>query len=181
MRIIFKTIYVVLISSVFTSCKTESELFSFYSASDFSWDVSLLIYYTDSTYVYSISHYKEFGRVSIVNDSIFLFPACEISRDTTFFRCGIYNCEGSNYGTMENGEVRKDCISKRVYIKEKESIKDRTLDYYFPNDSNAYSFSESYPLEKRRINKNKEEKSSLRLRDRIEKCGVCLKKRRTWW
>ena len=73
---------------------------------------------------------------------------------------------------MENGKVRSDCISKRVYIKEKESIKDKTLDFYFPNDSNAFSFFESYPLEKRRINKNKEEKSSLRLRDHIRKYGM---------
>ena len=160
------------ISSMLISCKAESELFCLYSASEINWDVSLLIYYTDSTYIYSYYKYKEIGRVSIVNDSIFLFPACDIWRDDPDFQCRTYDCEGSIYGTMENGEVKSDCISKRLYIKEKESIKDKTLDFYFPNDSNAFSFSESYPLEKRRINKNKEEKSTLRFRDYIRKHGM---------
>ncbi|MBO4805071.1 MAG: hypothetical protein J5554_03430 [Paludibacteraceae bacterium] len=171
-KITLRTIYIAIISSMLISCKAESELFCFYSASDFDRDVSLLIYYTDSSYTYSNSYYREIGRVSIINDSIFLFPDCVISKDTSFFRCWRYDCEASSYGTMENGEVKSDCISKRLYIKEKESIKDKTLDFYFPNDSNAFSFSESYPLEKRKINMSKEEKSSLRFRDYIRKHGM---------
>lgn len=183
-----RAIYIIIASSVFTSCKTESELFCFYSASEHDRDVSVLISYSDSTYLYSNSlhsseiDYKEIGRVKIIKDSIFFSPACKILSDTSFNKFEPYDCENSKYATLENGEVKTVCIKRRVYIKEKESIIDKTLESYFPNDSNAFSLYESYPLEKRKINANKEEKFILRWRDRLQRCGICLeKKRRTWW
>ena len=158
------------------SCRVQSELYQLYTNSFYDVDVTLLISRSDSTYIYLNSlhssniDYKEIGRVKYCGDTIFLFPACEIGSDTTFYMCRYYDCKRSMYSNKEDAEKgTQKCIQKRVYIKKGDSITDCTLDVYYPNDSTRFSFCEKFPLHEIKIKQTKKEKGVLHSRKVLDK------------
>ena len=161
-----KIIYIILIGNVLVSCGTQSELYHLYANSIYDMDVSLLISCSDSTYIYSQSihssnnDYKEIGRVRLLKDSIILIPACQVESDTNFYLCRYYDCHRGGYSS-EGVDGKGVCIRERIYTRKNNTIKDCSLDKYFPNDSNGFSVYESFPLYERKIKRTRNEKGVL--------------------
>jgi len=139
-------------------------------------DVSILFCKADSTYVYSNSLHsgggsaKEIGEYKTIRDTIFLYPQFDLIRNKkTPHTCRIYDCCKSAYATIENDTVVEKCIDKRIYVVKEDLIQDYTLEYHFPNDSNAFNWNENFPLRRRKILQSKREKSVLYSRKVIDR------------
>lgn len=171
----WRIIFIVLGSSILGSC-SSSVIYDLYTGHVYDQDVSILFCKADSTYVYSNSLHsgggsaKEIGEYKTIRDTIFLYPQFDLIRNKkTPHICRIYDCCKSAYATIENDTVVEKCIDKRIYVVKEDLIQDYTLEYHFPNDSNAFSWNENFPLRRRKILQSKREKSVLYSRKVIDR------------
>jgi len=170
-----RIIFIVLGSSILGSC-SSSVIYDLYTGHVYDQDVSILFCKADSTYVYSNSLHsgggsaKEIGEYKTIRDTIFLYPQFDLIRNKkTPHTCRIYDCCKSAYATIENDTVVEKCIDKRIYVVKEDLIQDYTLEYHFPNDSNAFNWNENFPLRRRKILQSKREKSVLYSRKVIDR------------
>ena len=171
----WRIIFIVLGSSILGSC-SSSVIYDLYTGHVYDQDVSILFCKADSTYVYSNSLHsgggsaKEIGEYKTIRDTIFLYPQFDLIRkNKPPHICRIYDCCKSAYATIENDTVVEKCIDKRIYVVKEDLIQDYTLEYHFPNDSNAFRWNEDFALQRRKILQSKREKSVLYSRKVIDR------------
>ena len=169
---ISKLIILITMAQFLLSCSSQSEFFRLYSESTYNNDIDLILRTSDSSYVYSNTLRtnwacnKEIGYWKETIDTLFLFPKVMIYNDS----CTKYNPNNTVYATLRNDSIIEKSINYRVYLKGRDGkIKDHTIEYHFPNDSNAFSWNENFPLQRRKILQSKREKSVLYSRKVIDR------------
>ena len=160
---LLRVFFLMTLSFLHSSCSSSTSLYVFYSGGIYPESADLLLQNVDSTYVYSYCYHrtndihKEFGKFSIQNDTIVLSPSVEVNEDV----CEPY-IHQVWYTSIEGDSAYAKEITKRYYLKTTKGIKDITLNQYYPNDSNANSFLESFPLEEMKIGRMKKERELLK-------------------
>lgn len=143
-------IIVFAISMINSSCSKFSS-YILYVGNSCQENANIFLQGKDSSYIYSYNynskdeHLRELGYYKISNDTLILQPQVTLFGDSA----SIYLPQW--YSTYRNDSVIADTIRFRYYLERRNYIDDITLSKYYPNDSNAMSFYESFPLYKVKI------------------------------
>lgn len=144
-----KTYTTLLMLLLLVSCNTTNNIFSLYVGRDGHEEASIFFHTRSSEYVYSYYFYpseysfREIGTYNMLNDTLILVPQTIIWEDSITEKYAPHF-----YTTYKNDSVISEKATKRLYLIYRKEIIDITKDYFYPNDSNAMSFYEHFPLRK---------------------------------
>lgn len=155
-------IFLIIIVATGNSFATHRHPIELFYNSDARVDFTMLLNHLDSTFVYfNTSKLLCYGVIEVggFNESktnLLISPKFQIQRGDSFNKCAKHNKEQSFYFSVtSDGQTIDKSISYRIYSRKRNRIQDESLDYYFKNDSNAFScYLENIPLYAEKIKKH---------------------------
>lgn len=144
----------------------DSEIYSLYLGFELNSNYAVLLNKESRVYVYQTDTYTEEGVFKLSRDTLFVFPKYQIlTKSDTVYK---YECDCAGYFNSDTSK----CIEKRIYLIGNDRITNKTLEYYYPNDSTSCNlYNDSYPLKKIKVKQIKKEKETLKARQMYENYG----------